>query len=168
VKLAVGDVVVYGTHGIGRIAAREEQVRLGEAQDVVVVELEDGLTVTLPLARAQEHLRPLAGKDDLRRVQDTLRVDREFSTSPWLARRRETVEKLAAGNLVQLAEIVCEGAQRERMRQASGSKSQLSPGEREIFVKARKLLCDEIALALGLQQDAAHEWIDEQLERPAT
>ena len=41
-KLAVGDVVVYGNHGIGRIAARREQAVLGATREVVVIELEDG------------------------------------------------------------------------------------------------------------------------------
>jgi CarD family transcriptional regulator len=167
VKLAVGDVVVYGTHGVGRIAAREEQVVFGAAAEVVVVELEDGLRVTLPLARAQEHLRPLATEAQVREIRDALRGDAALSAGPWLSRRRETVEKLTEASPVQLAEIVSEGAQRQRLRLAKGEKPQLSTGEKEIFTRARKLLADEIALALDLQPAAAEGWIDEQLTRPA-
>jgi CarD family transcriptional regulator len=167
VELAVGDVVVYGTHGIGRISSRQKQTVLGTPQEVIVVELEDGLTVTLPVQRALEQLRPIATEADLRRVRETLRGERELSVDPWLSRRRETLDKLTAGDPVQLAEIVSEGAQRERMRAAKGGKAQLSAGEREIFVKARRLLSDEIALARGIQPDAADGWIDEQLARNA-
>ena len=166
VKLAIGDLVVYGTHGIGRVAERKEQLVLGTTQEVVTVELEDGLTVTLPLALAREQLRSSASQADMRRVRDTLRGNPELSVDPWLSRRRETLEKLTAGDPVQLAEIVSEGAQRERVRRAKGSGSQLSAGERELFGKAKKLLSGEVALALGLQPDAADGWIDEQLERP--
>ena len=166
-KLGVGDLVVYGTHGIGRVAARTKQVRGGAAEEIVLVELEDGLRVTLPLPRAREQLRPLADEAEVRQIRDALRVQLELSAGPWLQRRKETLEKLAGGSPVQLAEIVNEGAQRERMRQASGSKPQLSPSERDVFVRARKLLSDEIALALGLQHDAADGWIDEQLTRSA-
>jgi CarD family transcriptional regulator len=165
-KLAIGDLVVYGTHGIGRVAERKEQLVLGTTQEVVTVELEDGLTVTLPLALAREQLRSSASQADMRRVRDTLRGNPELSVDPWLSRRRETLEKLTAGDPVQLAEIVSEGAQRERVRRAKGSGSQLSAGERELFGKAKKLLAGEVALALGLQPDAADGWIDEQLERP--
>jgi CarD family transcriptional regulator len=167
VKLAVGDLVLYGAHGIGRVAARKEQVVLGLKQDVVVVELEDGLTVTLPLERAQSQLRSAASEADMARVRDTLRGDRELSVDNWLSRRNETLGKLTAGDPVQLAEIVSDGAQRQRLKRAAGSGGQLSSGERDIFLKARKLLSGEVALALGIQPDAAEGWIEEQLERPA-
>jgi CarD family transcriptional regulator, regulator of rRNA transcription len=168
VKLEVGDQVVYGTHGIGRIASRQEQTVLGEKQTVVVIELEDGLTVTLPLQRAEQQLRPLVTEADLRKVRETLRGDSDLSVDPWLSRRTATLAKLTAGDPVQLAQIVSEGAQRERMRAAKGGKAQLSAGEREIFTKARRLLSDEIALSRGIQPDDADVWIDEQLSRPET
>ena len=165
-KLAVGDVVVYGNHGVGCIAAREEQTVLGTTREIVVVELEGELTVTLPVELAQKQLRPLASAADMRFVREALRDDRVLSLDPWLSRRRRTIEKLTAGNPVQLAEIVREGAQRDRLRCAEG-KPQLSSSERELFAKARKLLSGEIALSLGIQQAAADGWIDEQLVRSA-
>jgi CarD family transcriptional regulator len=166
-KLAPGDLVVYGNHGVGCVAARKEQTVLGTTCEVVVVELEGDLTVTLPLELAQKQLRPLASEADLRRVGEALRDDGQLSVVPWLSRRRETLGKLTGGNPVQLAEIVSEGAQRERLRLARGSKSQLSSGEREIFSKARTLLSGEIALALDIQPAAADGWIDKHLARPA-
>ena len=161
-KFAVGDAVVYGTHGIGRVISREKQ---GAGTELVVLELGEGLTVTLPLERAREQLRPVASKADLRRVQDTLREERSLSFDPWLSRRREMMEKLAAGTLAGLAEIVSEGAQRERIRVASGSAPGLPTAEREVFVKARELLSGEIAYALSLQPTAADDWIEQQLSR---
>jgi RNA polymerase-interacting CarD/CdnL/TRCF family regulator len=165
VNLAVGDLVVYGNHGVGRIAARRRQKALGEVQEVVVLEL-DELTVTLPLERARRQLRPLADEAALRSVREALGNDDALSPGNWLSRRTETLEKLAGGSPVALAQIVSEGAQRERLRQANG-KAQLSPGEREIFVKARRLLSNEIALVLGVDLAAAEGWIDRHLARPA-
>lgn len=165
VKLAVGDVVVYGTHGIGRVAAREQQVVLGATQEVVVLELEAGLTVTLPLGRAREQLRPVVSEADVHRVQEALREDRVLSADPWLSRRRETLAKLTGGNPVELAEIVSDGAQRERARRARRDKARLPTAEGEIFVKARYLLSGEIARARGIKQAEADGWIDDQLVR---
>ncbi|HXG75399.1 MAG TPA: CarD family transcriptional regulator [Gaiellaceae bacterium] len=164
-ELGVGDLVVYGTHGIGRVAAREQKVVLGTKQEVIVLELEDGLTITLPLARAQEQLRPLVGKADLRRIREALRQDRELSSDPWLSRRRDLLAKLSGGDPVELAEIVGDGARRERERRAKGSKPTLSAGEREVFMKARKLLSEEIARARGISPEEADAWIEEQLAR---
>jgi len=163
VKLAVGDVVVYGNHGIGRVAARREQEMLGEAQEVVVLELEQ-LTVTLPLTLARTQLRPLADEADLRRVSDALRAERTLSSRNWLSRRKDVLEKLVGGTPVELAQIISEGAQRERVRAESrGSRSQLSLSERQLYTRARELLTDEVAQALDIQPAAAETWIDEQL-----
>ena len=167
VNLAVGDLVVYANHGAGSIAARKTQTVLGKTCEVVVVELDEGLTVTLPLELAQQLLRSLASEADLRRVQETLRGDSVLSVDPWLSRRKQTLEKLAGGSPVELAEIVSEGAQRDRERRTKGSKPLGSSGERDVFVKARRLLSDEIALTRGIQPDAADVWIEEQLARPA-
>jgi RNA polymerase-interacting CarD/CdnL/TRCF family regulator len=165
-KLAVGDAVVYGTHGAGHVVKRKQQVADGVSREVVVLELEDGLAVTLPLERARELLRPVASRADLRRLREMLREDRDLSSDPWLSRRRETMEKLTAGTLAGLAEVVSEGAQRERLRQASGATPRLPTAERGVFLKARGLLSGEIALALSLPASAAEDWIDEQLARP--
>jgi RNA polymerase-interacting CarD/CdnL/TRCF family regulator len=167
VKLAVGDFVVYANHGTGSVSARETQTVLGGTREVVVVELDEGLTVTLPLELAQQLLRPLASEADLEIVQETLRGESVLSVDPWLSRRKHTLEKLTGGSPVQLAELVSEGAQRERERRAKGTKPQAPSGEREVFVKAWRLLSDEIALTRGIQPDAADGWIEEQLSRPS-
>src|SRR6266540_5368166 len=59
VRLAVGDVVVYGAHGVGHVVARERRVVLGTVQEILVLELADGLSVTLPVERTSGLLRPL-------------------------------------------------------------------------------------------------------------
>ena len=56
-ELRVGGVVAYPPHGVGRITAREKRVVLGVEEEVVVVELGNELSVTLPVSRAQEQLR---------------------------------------------------------------------------------------------------------------
>ena len=56
-----------------------------------------------------------------------------------------------------------DGARRERMLSGKGSKSQLSRGERELYLKSRQLLSREIGLARGLEPAEADAWIDEQL-----
>src|SRR5262249_31601971 len=115
-KLAVGDVVVYGNHGTGVIAARKEQTILGTEHEVIVIHLEDDLPITLPLDLAREQLRPPAGRSDIQRIRKALREDSELGGDPWLSRRTASLEKLTSSNPVQLAELVSEGAQRERLR----------------------------------------------------
>lgn len=162
VRLAVGDLVVYASHGAGHVAAREKRVVLGEQQEVVVLALAGGLSVELPMARAHELLRPLVSETDMSRVQTTLGADHIANKDPWLKRRRDSQAKLTGGDPIELAEIIRDSAHREwTLRE----RSQLSPGERDLFVKARQLLSNEIALARGVEPAEANAWIDEQLTR---
>lgn len=164
-KLAVGDLVVYGPHGAGRVSARERRVVLGESHEVIELAFAGGLSIQLPLERAQELLRPIADESDLSRVRDTLRMDQPVSKDSWLARRRDVLAKLTVGSPVGLAEIIRDGACRERGLSGSRGGSQLSPGERELFGKARRLLSTEIGLARDIEPQAADDWIGSQLVR---
>jgi CarD family transcriptional regulator len=165
VRLAVGDLVVYASHGAGHVAARESRVVLGERQEVVVLALAGGLSVALPMERAHELLRPLASEAEMSRVQKTLGADHAVSRDSWLKRRRDSQAKLTGGDPVGLAEIIRDSARREWRLPARGTKSQLSQGERAFFVKARQLLSNEIALARGVEPAEADAWIEEQLTR---
>ena len=162
-KLAVGDVVVYATQGVGRIVARGKRVVGGVGEEIVVFELARGLMVTLPLERAYRLLRPPVDEADLCRVQRTLREAGTLSGDVWLKRRKDTQAKLKGGDAVELAEVVRDGAQRGRAMAARPSKSQLSSGERDLYLRARRLLSDEIHVVRGGEEADADAWIEEQL-----
>ena len=104
-------------------------------------------SVTLPVDRARELLRPLLSEADLRRVQETLREDHTLSEDVWLKRRKDTQVKLAGGEPLGLAEVVRDGALRERRLIAKRNGSQLSPSERDLYMRARRLLSGERTLA---------------------
>ena len=163
VKLAVGDAVVYPGHGAGRVAARGKMVVFDAEQEVVVLELGDGLSVTLPMQLAWELLRPLVSEAGLSRVQETLREDGALSGDVWVKRLKQVQAKLRGGDPLELAEIVRDGARRERTLTANGTNSKLSISEKALCVKARKLLVGEIGLARGLDRAEVDAWIDEQL-----
>jgi CarD family transcriptional regulator len=165
VRLAVGDVVVYAAYGVGRIVAREKRVSVGAGEEIVVLELAQGLTVTLPLERAHRQLRPPVDELDMRRVQQTLREPGTLRSDVWLKRRKDTQAKLKGGDPVALAEVVRDGAQRLRAMAIRPSKSQaqLSTGERDLYVRARRLLSEEIRVVRGIEEADADAWIEEQL-----
>jgi CarD family transcriptional regulator len=163
VKLAVGDAVVYPAYGAGRVAAREMRVVLGAEQEIVVLALGDGLSVTLPMQLARGLLRPLVSEAGMRRVQETLREDGAPSEDVWVKRLKQVQAKLRGGDPLQLAEIVRDGARRERTLTANGTNSKLSTSEKGLCVKARRRLSGEIGLARGLDRTEVDAWIDEQL-----
>src|SRR5207245_105856 len=120
VRLAVGDMVVYASHGAGQVADRERRVVLGKRQEVIVLALAGGLSVELPMERAHELLRPLASEADMSRVQKTLCAEQAVSGDPWLKRRRDSQAKLTGGDPVGLAELIRDGARREWALPAKG------------------------------------------------
>jgi CarD family transcriptional regulator len=159
-RLAVGDVVVYGPHGAGLVASRETRKVDGEQHTVIVLALPAGLSVELSLERAQEQLRPLADETEIARVSDVLGGEGVVSQEPWLTRRRNAKAKLKVA--VGLAEIIRDGNARERAKSARFG-SNLSPGERELVRQARGLLAHELALSRGVGDAEASAWIDRQL-----
>lgn len=157
-RLAVGDAVVYATHGVGRVIGREQKLVLGVERELVVLDLAGGLRVTLPIEQAHERLRAVVNDADLRRVEQTLREDAGPRDGGWTKRMKEGQAKLASGGPVDLAEIVRDGIQRDR----SGSPA-LSTAERRLYVQARQLLAQEIGSARGVEQAEADAWINAQV-----
>jgi RNA polymerase-interacting CarD/CdnL/TRCF family regulator len=160
-NLAVGDVVVYGAHGAGTVEARETRSVHGEQQIVVVVALAGGLSVQLPLALAQDQLRPVIDEAGIAAIGQVLCAARSVSPDSWLKRRRDSEAKLR--DAIGLAEIIRDGNLRETAP-ARRSGAQLSPGERELVRRARDLLTNEIALARDVPIGDAGAWIDGHLD----
>lgn len=155
--LAVGDRVVYASHGIGRVESRERHQGDGE---MVVLVFDSGLRVTLPLERAQNALRALSGEPELAQVQVTLGRDSPpAALEHWSRRHRNAQAKLADGSVSGLAEIVRDGAHRERARAKGGT----APIRNQLYRQARKLLVAEVAAARGIEPDAADAWIGRQI-----
>jgi CarD family transcriptional regulator len=157
--VAVGDTVVYAAHGIGRVVAREQKRVGGTERDCIVVDLDAGLRVTLPLADAAERLRAVAGERELDDVRRTLASAPGARIEPWTKRIKESKAKLAAGRATELAEIVRDG---ERLERAAGG-TRLSHGESHIYRRARALLVGEVCSARGVGEDEADAWIDAQI-----
>ena len=166
-KLAIGDIVVYRSHGAGPVTARESRVIHGKQQEVIVLALARGLRVELPLQRAHQLLRPLATESDISRVQEALSTDQAPSGGTWLKRQRETLSSLNDGNPIGLAHIIRNSARRQAAGSPKGRKPPPSLWEREIATKARSLLSTEIAFARHVEPEEANSWIDQQLsQRP--
>ena len=161
-RAAVGDTVVYAGHGVGLVVAHEQK-RVGDMdRDCVVVDLADGLRITLPLQEATERLRAVADKRELEDVRTTLASPAAERDEPWTKRIKESKAKLAAGRATDLAEIVRDGNRLERT--AGGAR--LSDGERRIYLQARTLLVRELCAARRVSEDEATTWIEAQLALP--
>lgn len=160
-SLAVGEIVVYGPHGVGRVV--EARRADGDAGELVVLEFAEGLRVTLPLERARVSVRPVASEAELQVVQRTLRGEGQTADQgSWAQRFRSMQLKLSAGELVGVAEVVRDGIQRQRDHGARAGAA-LAPGHRTLYLRARRLLATEIAAARGIELAEADSWISAQV-----
>jgi RNA polymerase-interacting CarD/CdnL/TRCF family regulator len=164
-KLAVGALVVYGSYGIGTILSRKKNSTAAASGEMVVIEFANGLSVTLPVDRAAECLRPLAGKSEVAAVAKTLRAKGVTEDDSWQRRTKTAKGKLVAGDAVALAEIVRNAFRRDGQTSPSGSTIKLSAYERELYLEARQLLAAELGISKGVDEKAADKWIGEQLSQ---
>jgi CarD family transcriptional regulator len=160
-KLAVGDLVVYSAHGVGRVVARERQLLAGAERDCILVELVMGLRVTLTLEAAQERLRAVVSEAELAAVRKTLAEEPHGRDDSWTTRIKASKAKLASGRAVDLAELVRDGARCED--RAWNGLPRLSDEERRVYLQARQLLTREISSARGVEHADAELWIEAQI-----
>jgi RNA polymerase-interacting CarD/CdnL/TRCF family regulator len=160
-NLAVGALVVYGGHGLGRVTATSHTKSLDKQGATVVIEFPSGLSVTLPLKRAEACLRPPAGATEIETVRAALRRRNTPIEQSWQARTRTTRTKIALGDPVGLAEIIRDGVERQRRL---AERSTLSFAEEKLYRTARRLLAAELAVAAGVDEAHAETWIESQLD----
>jgi len=159
--LGVGSFVVYGGHGVGRVILIQDAESALDLRRTVVLEFAGGLSVTLPLQRAVTCLRPLVGEVELTHVREVLRSREARIEESWQARTKITRAKLAAGEAVGLAEVVRDLAVRQR---GFSEGTTLSSHERELYLRARRLLAAELAAATERDEAGADAWIEAQLD----
>jgi RNA polymerase-interacting CarD/CdnL/TRCF family regulator len=159
--LCIGAFVVYGAHGVGRVTARSPKNGDDAEGATIALEFPSGLSVILPVERAEACLRPPADATELEAVRAVLRSRDAPAEQSWQIRTRTTRTKIALGEPVGLAEVVREAVERQR-RFAAGST--LSSAEQELYRKARHLLAAEVAVAVGIDAAQAESWIERQLD----
>ncbi len=155
-RFAVGDLVVYASHGIGRVANRN--------QKTVVLEFEErGLSVTLPIERAAECVRAVSTEDEIESIGKTLGEADVASAENWQRRLKTTRGKVTIGDAAGLAEVIRDASRRDERATARKEPGKLSLTERQLYLKARQLLADEIGAARGVDPAEADEWIGDQI-----
>jgi RNA polymerase-interacting CarD/CdnL/TRCF family regulator len=154
--LAVDDIVVYASYGVGRVAIRREQ-------SIVVEFASTGLTVILPIERAVACVRPLSTEAEIASVGKTLGGADTDVHANWQSRLKATKVKVTGGEAVDLAEVIRDASRREERASAGSEAGKLSLTERQLYLKARQLLADEIGASRGVDPADADEWIGDRI-----
>jgi CarD family transcriptional regulator len=158
----LGDKVVYPHHGAGTIVKKEVRTVLGQKREYLTIRIShNDMTVNVPTENAERvGLRRVIDEEMVERVLDVLHGSGTKMPKNWNRRFKYNRDKMKTGDIFELAEVVRNLSLRE---QEKG----LSTGEKQMFVKAKKILASELMYATGLDEDEAAVWLDEVLTEVA-
>jgi len=154
----VGDKVVYPHHGAGTVVKKESREVLGTKREYLTIKiLHNDMTVQVPSENAdQVGLRRVIGEKEVGVVLKALTGGSTEMPKNWNRRFKHNRDKMKTGDIYELAEVVRNLALRD------GEKG-LSTGEKQMYVKAKKILASELMYAKTMSEDEALEWLEETL-----
>jgi CarD family transcriptional regulator, regulator of rRNA transcription len=151
----VGDKVVYPHHGAGTVVKKEKREILGEKREYLTIKiLHNDMTVNVPSENAEQvGLRKVIGEDMVKVVVKALTGGGTQMPKNWNRRFKHNRDKMKTGDILELAEVV-------RNLSLRDSEKGLSTGEKQMFVKAKKILASELMYAKDMDEEEAAEWLD--------
>jgi CarD family transcriptional regulator len=161
----VGEKVVYPHHGAGTVVKREKREVLGEKREYLTIKiLHNDMTVDVPADNCElVGLRKVIDEDAVKKVVKHLTSGGTPMPPNWNRRFKHNRDKMKSGDIFELAEVVCNLSLRDVDKG-------LSTGEKQMYVKAKKILASELMYAKNLSEDDAIAWLEEVLagrEKPA-
>ena len=151
----VGDKVVYPHHGAGTIVSRDVKLILGEKREYLTIKiLHNEMTVNVPVDNAEKcGLRWVIDQEMVDVVVKVLLGGSTEMPKNWNRRFKHNRDKMKTGDILELAEVVRNLSLRDHEKG-------LSTGEKQMFVKAKKILASELMYAKSLDEEEAVEWLE--------
>ena len=151
----VGDKVVYPHHGAGTVVKKEKREVLGEKREYLTIKiLHNDMTVNVPVENAEKvGLRKVIDEEMVEKVLKALTGSGTTMPKNWNRRFKHNRDKMKTGDILELAEVVRNLSLRDREKG-------LSTGEKQMFVKAKKILASELMYAKDLDEEATAEWLE--------
>jgi CarD family transcriptional regulator len=154
VEFDIGDSVVYPHHGAGKVIRKDKKEVLGERREYLTIKiLHNEMTVMVPTENAAlAGLRRVIDEATVKKVQAVLQDECSEMPKNWNRRFKHNRDKIKTGDIYELAEVVRNLAVRE-------SEKGLSTGEKQMFTRAKKILCSELMYALAMGEEEVEEHI---------
>jgi CarD family transcriptional regulator len=151
----VGDKVVYPHHGAGTVVKKETREVLGEKREYLTIKiLHNDMTVNVPADNADRvGLRKVIDEQMVSKVLKALTGGGTQMPKNWNRRFKHNRDKMKTGDIFELAEVVRNLSLRDHEKG-------LSTGEKQMFVKAKKILASELMYAKDLDEEATAEWLE--------
>jgi CarD family transcriptional regulator len=160
--LRPGDRVVYPNQGVCAVVGVEQKDIAGQKLELVRMRREeDGAAVLVPKNKVPSiGLRRVATGEQMDGVFHYLAAQFDDPELDWKVRHRDNADRLIAGGVLGVAEVVKGLHSLSRLRP-------LPTKEREQYDNARHLLVHEIAVSLGVPAVLAEDYVDFALMPPA-
>ncbi len=161
-ELHPGDRLVYPNQGVCAVIGWETKDIAGQKLELVrMAREEDGAAVLVPKGKVPSiGLRRVATGEQMEGVFHYLAAQFDDPELDWKVRHRDNADRLIAGGVLGVAEVVKGLHSLSRLRP-------LPTKEREQYDNARHLLVHEVAVSLGVPHGLAEDYIDYALMPPA-
>jgi CarD family transcriptional regulator len=145
-----GELVVYPTHGVGKIVGVETQEIAGHRLSLFVVHFDkDRMTLRVPLAKAKlSGLRRLSTRKEMDAALTRLKGRSRAKRTMWSRRAQEYEAKINSGDPASIAEVV-----RDLYRNVGQPEQSYS--ERQIYQAAMDRLVREFAAVEKIDESTA-------------
>ncbi|MBA3364915.1 MAG: CarD family transcriptional regulator [Actinobacteria bacterium] len=159
----VGEKVVYPHHGAGTVVKKEVREVLGDKREYLTIQiLHNDMTVNVPCENAEKvGLRKVINEEMVELVMKALTGDGTVMPKNWNRRFKHNRDKMKTGDIFELAEVVRNLSLRDHEKG-------LSTGEKQMFVKAKKILASELMYAKEMDEEEAAVWLDDLLAEVGT
>ncbi|MCH5283226.1 MAG: CarD family transcriptional regulator [Treponema sp.] len=153
--------IVYPSQGVGTITKIFEKEFNGETTLYYKIYLEvSDMVVMVPVSHAKDlGIRPIVDEKEAKKALEILSEDFEPITSDWKLRYQMNLDLLKKGTIADIAKIVRCLYNRSKVKE-------LPIQERKLYDNAKKLLEDELSIALGKDIEQIEALIHEKLEPP--
>lgn len=161
IKFNIGQNIVYPSQGVGKITEIFQKDFRGEVKDYYRIYIEaSDMVVLVPVDKADDlGIRPIVNKEDAQKALDLLSDEFEPITSDWKLRYQMNLDLLKKGTIADIAAIVRCLYNRSKVKE-------LPILERKLYDQAKKLLEDEISIAMGRDPKDVENEIMTKLEPP--
>ena len=162
-KFQIDQKIVYPSQGVGKITEIFEKIFRGTPMMYYKIYIEaSDMIVMVPVEKAEDlGIRSIVSSEEAEKALNSLSDDFEPITSDWKLRYQMNLDLLKKGTIADIAAIVRCLYNRSKVKE-------LPILERKLYDQAKKLLEDEISIAMGIDVKEIESQIHTKLEPPGS
>ncbi len=158
---AIGDFVIYPTHGMGVVKEMTKQKYGDQVIEFVVITFDKTrMTLRIPVNKIEiSGLRKISTEKEMKSAINLIKTPPKIKRMMWSRRAAEYEKKINSGSPLEIAEVVRDLHCRSKIR------SEQSFSERQIYESALERLAEEYAAVFEMPSEAAIEKMEKIMDK---